>query len=303
MQPGAPLTVQTSPWWNKAFSLEVFQRSWRPLALGLVVVVLYAPVLVRMVSQFYGDPGDSHGFLIPFFSAYLIWLKRDRLTCIEKSPSLIGLGIVLGAIGLLYLGSIGAELFLTRISLVFAIAGLIFYFWGTATVRLLAFPLCFLLLMIPLPAIIYNGLVFPLQLLSSRFATATLEMIKVVPVLREGNLLILPHCTLEVVEACSGIRSLMALVALGLGYAYLAERNLGIRALLVIAMVPIAIVANGFRVVLAALLAYYKGAQTVDGFLHPITGLVIFLVAVLSLLTLHGTITLIRRRLRPREGS
>jgi exosortase len=225
--------------------------------------------------------------------AYLIWLKRDCLGRTEKRPTLIGLGLVLVAIGLLYLGSIGAEVFLARVSLVLVIVGLVLYFWGVPRLRVLAFPLCFLFLMIPIPAIIYNRIVFPLQLLSSRFATTTLEMIKIVPVLREGNLLILPHCTLEVVEACSGIRSLMSILALALGYAYLAERSRSIRAFLVVAMVPVAIVGNGLRVVLAALLAHYRGAKTVDSFLHPISGVVIFLVAVLSLLTLHsGTLRL-----------
>jgi exosortase len=265
--------------------------------LSVIVILLYAPVLTRMASQFYKDPSYSHGFLIPFFSGYLIWLKRDQFGRLRKSPTFVGLWIVMGAIALLYLGSMGAELFLTRVSLLIAIFGLVVYFEGRPTLRLLVFPLCFLFLMIPLPAIIYHPMVFPLQLLSSRFATATLEAIKVVPVLREGNLLILPHCTLEVVEACSGIRSLASLVALALGYAYLAERSIGVRAFLTIAMVPIAIVGNGVRVVLAALLAHYKGAQTVDGFLHPISSLIIFLVAVLSLLTLHGAITFLRKLL------
>jgi exosortase len=298
IQLGALLTVRIALLLNKVFTLKTFQGLWRPLLVGLAVIFLYTPVLVRMASQFYSDPSYSYGFLIPFFSGYLVWLRRDRLAYVEKMPSFIGLGIVLCAIGLLYLGSIGAELFLTRISLVLVIIGLVFYFWGTASVRLLAFPLCFLFLMIPIPAIIYNRVVFPLQIVSSQFAMATLDTIKIVPALREGNLLILPHCTLEVVEACSGIRSLMSLVALALGYGYLTDRSLGVRAFLVIAMVPIGIVSNGFRVVLAAVLAYYKGSQSVDTFLHPISGLVIFLVAVLSLLAMHGTITCLRRRLR-----
>lgn len=300
---GGPSTAQTGRVWHWELVLRTCGQLWRPLFLALVVTLLYASVLVRLANQFYANPNYSHGFAIPFFSAYLIWLKRDSLARIEKRPSLFGLVLVLGSIGLLYLGNIGAELFLTRISLVLLIVGLVFFFWGDPSVRLLAFPLGFLLLMIPIPTIIFNHIVFPLQLLSSRFATATLETIKIVPVLREGNLLILPHCTLEVVEACSGIRSLMSLVALALGYAYLAERSLVIRTFLTIAMVPVAIVGNGFRVVVAALLAHYRGAQSVDGFLHPISGVVIFLVAVVSLLTLHRAIIALRMRLSPHEIS
>ncbi len=256
-----------------------------------------------MASQFYQDPAYSHGFAVPIFSAYLVWQRRDRLARVEKKPSLIGMWVVLGALGLLFLGSLGAELFLTRISLVLMIAGLVLYFFGAPTLRLLAFPLGFLLLMIPLPAIFYTRMVFPLQILSSRFATNTLQTIKVVPVLREGNLLILPYCTLEVVEACSGIRSLMAIVAFALGYAYLTERSMGVRAFLTIAMVPVAIVGNGIRVVIAALLAHYRGAPNADDFLHPISGVIIFLVALVLLLALQGGIAGLRWRLRGQRKS
>ncbi|HMD85414.1 MAG TPA: exosortase/archaeosortase family protein [Terriglobia bacterium] len=265
------------------------------LFLTSIVILLYAPVLLRMASQFYQDPNYSHGFAVPIFSAYLVWRRRDRLAQVEKHPSLIGMWLVLGALGLLFLGSMGAELFLTRISLLLMIAGLVLYFFGAPTLRLLAFPLGFLLLMIPIPAILYNRMVFPLQILSSRFATSTLQMIKVMPVLREGNLLILPNCTLEVVEACSGIRSLTAIVSFALGYAYLTERSVGVRAFLTIAMVPVVIVGNGIRVVLAALLAYYWGCGTADDFLHPISGVIIFLVAVVLLLALQRVIGGLRR--------
>jgi exosortase len=222
---------------------------------------------------------------------YLIWQKRDDFAHFETQPSSVGLIVVLVAILLLYLGSIGAELFVSRFSLVLLIVGLVLYFYGWGCLRSLAFPICFLLLMIPLPTLLYNRIVLPLQLLSSRFATSTLELTRVVPVLREGNLLILPHYTLEVVEACSGIRSLMSLVALGLGYSYLAERRIWVRTSLVAAMFPIAIVGNGIRVVCAALLAHALGPKTAEGFLHPISGIVIFVVAIILLLVLHAGIS------------
>jgi exosortase len=256
-----------------------------------------------MASQFYQDPAYSHGFAVPVFSAYLVWRRRDCLAQVEKKPSLFGMWLVLGALGLLFLGSLGAELFLVRISLVLIITGLVLYFFGAPTLRLLAFPLGFLLFMIPIPAILYNRMVFPLQILSSRFATNTLQTIKVVPVLREGNLLVLPNCTLEVVDACSGIRSLMAIVAFALGYAYLTERSVGVRVFLTLAMVPVAIVGNGIRVVLAALLASYRGCEKADDFLHPISAVVIFLVAVVLLLAIHWVIAALRWRLRGQKNS
>lgn len=263
----------------------------------LAVLLLYISVLVRLAAQVLGDPNYSHSVIVPFFCLYLIWQKRGDFEQIDKHPNSAGLAVVFIAISLLYLGSIGAELFLSRFSFVLLLAGLVLYFYGWGCLRTLAFPLGFLLLAIPLPSLLYNRIIFPLQLLSSKLATSTLEWMKVVPVLREGNLLILPHYTLEVVEACSGIRSLMSLVALGLGYSYLAERNIWVRTSLVAAMFPIAIVGNSTRVMCAALLAHSFGPKTAEGFLHPISGIVIFVVAVTLLLGLHAGISKTRHLL------
>jgi exosortase len=274
-----------------AFMRSSWTRYWKSILIVLAVLLLYGPVLIRLATQALGDPNYSHSVVVPIFCLYLIWQKREDFAHFEKQPSSVGLIVVLVAILLLYLGSIGAELFVSRFSLVLLIVGLVLYFYGWGCLQSLAFPICFLLLMIPLPSLLYNRIVFPLQLLSSRFATSTLELIRVVPVLRQGNLLILPHYTLEVVEACSGIRSLMSLVALGLGYSYLAERNVWVRTSLVAAMFPIAIVGNGVRVVCAALLAHSLGPKTAEGFLHPISGIVIFVVAIIMLLGLHAGIS------------
>jgi exosortase len=275
----------------------IFQKLARPLFLCFLVVVLYRAVLLGLAEQYYENANYSHGFLIPLFSAYVIWLKRDQLAQIEKRPSFFGFGLVLSSIGLLFLGSIGAEIFLTRISLIGVIAGLILYFLGKPSVRVLAFPLCYLFMMIPLPAIFFNRMVFPLQLLSSSFATIFLQSLRVVPVLREGNLLILPHCTLEIVEACSGVRSLFSLLALALAYGYVAERVVAVRFLLALVMIPMAIAANGLRVVFTALVAHYRGAQTLDGWMHPASSLMAFVVAVVLLLAFHAATTVARRRL------
>jgi exosortase len=170
------------------------------------------------------------------------------------------------------------------------IVGLTAYFRGWKTVRVLAFPLSFLLLAIPVPTVLYNEIVFPLQLLASRFASFALDQTGVVQVLREGNLLILPNMTLQVVEACSGIRSLMSLLALAVGYSYLAEGSFAARALLVAATVPLAIVSNGCRVISAAILSYYWGPKMAEGFLHSFSGWVIFMVATVLLISWHGVL-------------
>lgn len=294
-------SIQASGW----PSIRVQQTSrwivehWRPILLCLVVLALYGPVVNRLMRQWSYDSNYSHGWLVPIFSGYLIWRKRENLPRLNGRPSWFGLFVVVSSLGLLSIGQLGAELFLTRISLLGTIVGIVLFFGGWPTLRALAFPLSFLLFMIPLPALVFNQLVFPLQLLASRFATACLEGINVVPVLREGNLLILPNYTLQVVEACSGIRSLISLMALGLGFGYLAEQNSWIRIALLAAMVPVAIVSNGIRVMATALLVHYRGITVAEGFYHSFSGWVIFLAAVTMLLTLHAALNSLRRRFEP----
>ena len=267
---------------------------------GLIVaatVLLYAPVLWRLMQQWYSDPDYSHGFLVPFLSAYLIWQRRDKLAEIVRKPSNWGMLVVLGSLGLLFLGSLGAELFLARVSIIGTICGLIIYFAGWPLLRAMSFPLAFLLFAIPIPALIYNEIVFPLQGIASRFATGFLEMLNLFPIMREGNVLIMPGMRLEVVEACSGIRSLMSLLALAAGYGYLAEKSVPVRWFLFLAMVPLAIVSNGTRVMITALMTNYIGPKAAEGFMHEFSGWVIFVVATALFLGLHSLTVVVRKKL------
>lgn len=289
---------------SKSFSEKLFSFwqtvkpfGWQGLLLVAVLGFLYWPVLKLLVWQWYNDPDYSHGFIVPLLSAYLIWRRRDKLAAIERRPSPWGMVIVLGSLGLLFLGSLGAELSLARISVLGTICGLIMYFAGTAILRAMAFPLAFLLFAIPIPVVIYNEVVFPLQLIASRFATKILELLNLFPVMQEGNVLILPQMRLEVVEACSGIRSLMSLLALAAGYGYLVERSIPVRCFLIVAMVPLAIISNGTRVMITALMAHYIGPQAAEGFMHEFSGWVIFVVATVLFLLLHSLITMIRKKL------
>ena len=270
---------------------------WQGLLLVGVLFALYAPVLRILVGQWYSDADYSHGFLVPFLSAYLIWQRRDKLRQVPRRPSLWGMVIVLGAMGLLFLGSLGAELFLARFSLLCTICGLIVYFCGWAMLRAMAFPMAFLLFAIPIPVVVYNEIVFPLQFVASRFATWTLETLNLFPILREGNVLILPGMQLEVVEACSGIRSLMSLLALAAGFGYVVERSIVARWILFLAMVPLAIVSNGTRVMITAIMANYMGPQAAEGFMHEFSGWVIFVVATVLFLAFYSLMTKIRKML------
>jgi len=272
---------------------RVVQQYLQWLLIPAVLLALYAPVIQGLLINWYQDPDYSHGFFVPLLSAYLIWRKRAELLTLPARPNWHGLFIVLTSLGLLFLGTLGAELFLTRIALVSTVAGLVIYFLGWPTLRSISFPMALLLLMIPLPALVYNEIVFPLQFVASAFATKTLETLNLFPVLKEGNILVLPQNRIEVVEACSGIRSLMSLITLAVCYGYFAERNRYQRIVLVLLVIPLAVISNGLRVVGTAMLTYYWGPEAAEGFLHSFSGWVIFIVATCLLLALHKVINLV----------
>jgi exosortase len=258
-------------------------------ALGVLIGLLYLGILANLASQWWNDPNFSHGFCIPIFSGLVIWRMRHQLVSLKPTPSWSGLFIVVGALITLVVGVLGAELFLSRSSLILLLAGLVVLFFGWRVFRVAFFPWAFLFLMIPIPAILYNQLTFPLQLLASQFSTGLLSLAGV-PVLREGNVIRLPAMSLEVAEACSGIRSLMALTSLGVVFAYFLESRLWKRTALVIAAVPIAVAANGLRIMGTGLLVQYWDPDKAEGFFHEFSGLVIFVVSLGMLYVAHRLI-------------
>jgi len=251
-----------------------------------LILVLYGPILWHLGESWWQDPNYGHGFLVPVFSGYVLWTQRDVLSRILPKPSNFGLLVMLSAIGLLLLGSLGAELFTSRVSLLILIAGIVLFLSGWQMLKAISFALSFLILMIPIPVIIYNQITFPLQLIASRFATFWLQLLNV-PVLREGNQIILPNYTLEVVEACSGIRSLMTLITLAIAYGYLVEKKRWVRWSLVLLMFPIAIVSNSIRIFGAGFLTYHFGQDMAEGFFHEFSGWVIFVAALLLMFVCH----------------
>jgi exosortase len=252
---------------------------WSVILTGLILL-LYAAVIKSLVEQWWTDADYGHGFFVPLFSGYILWHTRERWTKVEVKPSNFGFVVIVGAIALLLLGSLGAELFTSRFSLLVLLAGMILFLAGWKMLRAVSFPLGYLIWKIPMPVIIYNQITFPLQLIASRLATAWLELAQV-PVLRDGNILIMSNYSLEVVEACSGIRSLMTLMALAVAYGYLVSPRRWVRYVLAAFMVPIAIVTNAIRIMGAGLMAHRFGPAAAEGFLHQFSGWAIFLVALL----------------------
>ncbi len=257
------------------------------LACTLCLGLLYYQVFVSLVDDWIKMPDFSHGFLIPFVSLYFAWERRDKLFSTPLSPSHWGLLILLFGIALLLLGRLATEFFTMRFSFMVVLSGVIVSLLGWRHLRILAFPLGFLIFMIPIPSILLQKITFPMQFFASACAGLSLQLAGI-PVLREGNVIHLARTSLEVAEACSGIRSLISLLALGTVFAYFTKTIFWQRLVLVLACFPIAIVVNALRVSVTGILAHAYGPSVAEGFFHGFSGYVLFLVA-MALLFLVGT--------------
>ncbi len=254
------------------------------IALALAWLWLYHDVIRRLVDDWRVDENYSHGCLIPFISGYALWAQRATLASLPLAPRwLIGGAVLLFAVLLLWAGILSGELYAARLSLCLSLVGITLYFGGWQWLRVCAFSLGLLLLAIPIPSLLFNPLAFRLQLLASDWATRAIRACGV-PALREGNVIELVNMKLQVVEACSGIRSLMTLLTLAIVYAYFFERSWWRRIVLVLAVAPIAVVTNAARVTGTGLLAHRYGESMAEGFLHNFSGTLVFIAAVLLLL-------------------
>jgi len=264
---------------------------WAAVLIVLLLIAVYHEVLRKLVVDWWEIPDASHGFLVPLFAAYLVWSRRESVSRTELRPTWSGVAVAAAGLAILVLGVLGAELFLSRISLVIVLTGLILSFGGSKILAKLRFPFLILLLAIPIPAIIYNQITLPLQTLAARAAEALLPVFAV-PVLREGHVIVLPSMRLEVAQACSGIRSLMSLLTVSILYGYFLERSLWKRTVLALASVPIAVVANCLRIVGTGLCVQYWNPDQALGFFHEFSGWVIFLVSLLCLYLVHRFMSL-----------
>ena len=294
-------------------SVPALKHFWRVLAISAAIVFAYATVLRKLGVDWWADANYSHGLLIPFIIGYILWINRQRLSREPGRPSVLwGGAAVLVALFALWAGTAGSELYTQRLSLVLMLAGVVVYFWGFHLLRLTLIPLVLLFLAIPIPVIVFNKIAFPLQLFASQCAVWSMRLLNIT-VLRQGNVIeLLPRGAsetkkLEVVEACSGIRSLMTLITLAVMFAYLtypSDRGSGRlgteetksrsgfwqwfssygfwrSAILIASAVPIAILTNALRVSGTGVLAHYYGTGVADGFFHSFSGWVIYIAAAL----------------------
>ncbi len=274
-------------------SSTLSQLNWLPYAIiAILLCVLYYRVAVKLVYDWSTLPDYTHGPLVPFFAAFLIWDKRKTLSAIPIRQTWAGIPLVVFSIVVLILGVYGVELFTARMSFILLLTGLIWTFFGWAMVRELRFPLFVLVLAIPFPAIVFNRITFPLQLMASRIASDVLPLLGV-PTLHEGNVIELPIMKLEVAEACSGIRSLMSLFTLAVFYGYFLERTTNRRVILALASIPIAVTANVARIVGTGLCVQYWDPEKALGFFHEFSGWVMFVVSLACLYLVHRAMRLI----------
>ena len=244
-----------------------------------------------LIRDWWIDPNYSHGFIVPFFAGYLIWKQKDKLQSTPISGTWVGLPVLLIGIAALVFGEIGAQDFIAGSSLIIVLSGLVLFNLGPAIFKIVSFPLLFLFFMIPLPAVIFYAIAFPLQTIAAKSATLALDLLGV-PVLLEGHVIHLSHTTLGVTEACSGIRSLISLLALAAAWSYLSFKGILARAVLMVSAVPITIAANSTRVILTAFIAQWFGMQYAEGFYHTFAGWIIFIVAFAGLAGVHALIRL-----------
>lgn len=263
--------------------------------LSVFALLLYWATLTGLVQQWWQDSDASHGFIVVAFSGYLLWKTKSSWKDVEIRPAAAGMAWIAVAMAALILGKFGAELFLARVSFVILLGGLVVQFAGWKMLRAVAAPWAVLFLMIPLPVIVFNEIALPLQFLASRLAGDTLDLMRV-PALREGNVIMLPSISLNVVEACSGIRSLMALITLAIFYGLLMEKKIWIRFVLVVLAIPLAVGINALRIVGSGLLGQNFGKEYAEGFFHEFSGLVVFVVTLASLFLLHGLANMIMKK-------
>jgi len=246
--------------------------------LAAAMVTVYAASLRGLFNEWWNNPDYSHGLLIPFIVGYLIYEKRSAWSKLPVSGHWMGGILILGSQVMELAGFVGAEYFLQRVSFVVLLGGLALFFLGTEWLKEICFMLLIVLLAIPLPALIFNSVALPLQLLASRFSEATLMGIGI-PIYREGNILELPNLTLSVAEACSGIRSLMSLITLAVVLSHFFRGRWWLRATFIVSAIPIAIMANVIRVAGTGILGRFYGAKASSGFFHGFSGWVIFVMA------------------------
>ena len=269
------------------------------LIASVTVIVLSWSNILKLVDDWNSLPSYSHGFLVPFVALLLVYLDKKQLARIQDQPSLWGVVFISAGVLCLLIGTWSGLDFIRQISILFLISGIIAGYWGLRTLNALRFPVLYLLFMIPLPFIVFNSIAFPLQILAAEGASNILNGIQI-PVFREGTIIHLPHISLGVEEACSGIQSLVSLLAISVLMKKLGHLEGVTGVLFALSAIPIAILANMMRIAGTGILGSFVNPHLAEGFFHLFSGWVVFLFAFLTLFLEIKAIQLLRKR-RPLE--
>ena len=256
---------------------------------GLILAPLYAPVARDIAQAWWTHPYAGHGPLVPAFSAFVLWTDRARIRAAATPGHAIGLAVILLSLGLLFAGRSTDSLLLQGVSLVTSLAGMVLWILGPRTLRAAAFPVAFLLLMLPLPSPVVSAVTEDLQLFAARTAGAALDLFDV-PFFLDGVLIQLPGITLAVATVCNGLRFLLALLVVTIAFAHVSQRSLPRKLILVTSALPIAILANAVRVATIALAAYYIGPSAAQGFIHDSIAKGVWALTLLPLVILAFTL-------------
>jgi len=256
---------------------------------------LYAVNLAKLASDWWNDENYSHGFIVPVAFLWILWQRREELAKSRVLPRSWALLIVAFALVQLAAGTWGAENFVAHSSLLVLLCGITLYLFGSEVFRLVAFPIGWLVLMIPLPAIILYSITIPLKLLASKLALGMLDLLRV-PAVCEGNVLYLANFTAGVAEACSGIWSLVSMLTFAVLMGHLLRMLLRSRLILILAAVIIALAMNAARIAGTGLVGNYFGARWAEGFFHTFSGWVLFAGSLAVMVGVLSTLRVFERR-------
>lgn len=271
------------------------ENKWYVAAYFIVVGLVYFDIISQMAHVWSVNDDYSHGFLVPLVSGYFFWMGKDKIGSTLAKPANWGLIIVLLGVAQLLLGSLASEYFTQRTSMVVVTAGAVIFAVGWEAFKAMRLSILYLLLMVPIPAIVYDSLTIPLKLLVAKISVNGLVMLGY-PVMREGNILVLPNVTLEVADACSGLRSLMSLIALSVAFAFLFHKPGWKRWFLIFSALPIAVFTNIMRVFGTGVLAKHYGRAAAEGFFHDFAGFAVFFVAMALMVVVGGILKIGEKR-------
>jgi exosortase D (VPLPA-CTERM-specific) len=258
--------------------------SWIKFGLyGLLLLGIYYSTLTKLITKDWEREAYSYCWLILPVVFFLIWIKRDELTSLPSEPSWAGLIPVSVGIVFFWLGELGGEFFTQYISLWLMLVGICLLHLGWQKLKIIGFALFFMLTMFPVPQFINTKIMLQLRLISSQLGVAFIQLFGL-PAYREGNIIDLGFTQLQVVDACSGLHSLISLVVLCLLLVYFFKDHIWKRGVLLVSSIPLAIFTNSMRIAMTGILYKYFGAGVAEGFFHGFSGWLIFVICIPVLL-------------------